>query len=261
MAVFSWLSQVDLLACSQVSKTFHRWAMHHSLWTRMAFPNTRLRQSHLIAIVKRQPITLDLSWTNISHRKLDWLITRLPHLRHLDLSGCSWAAVCALCSPSCPLLHSLNLSWVSGLVSGCIRDLVSPPVEQRPGVDHSLSRLHHCHSLNLSGANINTSAFPVLAHNLPKLAKLQLDFCVKLTDESIETLVASLPDLRALSMSRCHGLTTEVFKHLSKLQSIETLEIQNCLKISHGSVETFVENKSGATLNDSSGVIYFGKKV
>ena len=32
----------------------------------------------LSGIIRRQPVTLDLSWTNISKKQLSWLINRLP---------------------------------------------------------------------------------------------------------------------------------------------------------------------------------------
>ena len=257
MAVFKHLCQASLLQCSEVCKTWHRWAMHHSLWQTMSFSNTHLTQTHLIAIVKRQPRRLDLSWTNVSYRKLDWLLARLPHLKQLDVTGCSWAGVCALCSPSCPLLNTLNLSWVSGLISGCLRDLVSPPVEHRPGVDHSVSRLHHCTSLDVSGSNITASALPPLIQNLPKLRTLRLDSCVKLTDDAIATLVTGLAQLRVLSLCRCHGLTTDVLRAaFAPGHQLQRLEIQNCLKISSTALEDFARDVS-ADFDVSTGVIVF----
>lgn len=32
----------------------------------------------LSGIIRRQPVSLDLSWTNISKKQLSWLINRLP---------------------------------------------------------------------------------------------------------------------------------------------------------------------------------------
>lgn len=49
------------------------------------------------------------------------------------LSGCSWIAVSALCSSSCPLLRTLDVQWVEGLKDAQMRDLLSPPTDNRPG--------------------------------------------------------------------------------------------------------------------------------
>ena len=51
--------------------------------------------------------------------------------QHLQLCGISWASVSALCSSSCPLLYSLDLSWVSGTRTQCLRDLLAPPTDHR----------------------------------------------------------------------------------------------------------------------------------
>lgn len=51
----------------------------------------------------------------------------------LLLSGCSWAAVSALCTSSCPLLRTLDVQWVEGLKDAQMRDLLSPPTDNRPG--------------------------------------------------------------------------------------------------------------------------------
>lgn len=56
-----------------------------------------------------------------------------PGLRDLVLSGCSWIAVSALCSSSCPLLRTLDVQWVEGLKDAQMRDLLSPPTDNRPG--------------------------------------------------------------------------------------------------------------------------------
>lgn len=59
--------------------------------------------------------------------------SHLLGLRDLVLSGCSWIAVSALCSSSCPLLRTLDVQWVEGLKDAQMRDLLSPPTDNRPG--------------------------------------------------------------------------------------------------------------------------------
>lgn len=53
----------------------------------------------------------------------------------LLLSGCSWVAVSALCTSSCPLLRTLDVQWVEGLKDAQMRDLLSPPTDNRPGTN------------------------------------------------------------------------------------------------------------------------------
>lgn len=59
-------------------------------------------------------------------------------LRVLLLSGCSWVAVSALCTSSCPLLRTLDVQWVEGLKDAQMRDLLSPPTDNRPGTNLSV---------------------------------------------------------------------------------------------------------------------------
>ncbi len=68
-------------------------------------------------------------------------------LRVLLLSGCSWVAVSALCTSSCPLLRTLDVQWVEGLKDAQMRDLLSPPTDNRPGTDLLYTHLHtHTHA-------------------------------------------------------------------------------------------------------------------
>lgn len=49
------------------------------LWSRIDLSIKRtVTPQALTGIIKRQPITLDLSWTNISRKQLNWLVGRLP---------------------------------------------------------------------------------------------------------------------------------------------------------------------------------------
>ncbi|KAK1328627.1 hypothetical protein QTO34_012200 [Cnephaeus nilssonii] len=133
MAVFSYLSHQDLCVCMRVCRTWNRWCCDKRLWTRIDLNHCRsITPLMLSGIIRRQPVSLDLSWTNISKKQLSWLINRLPGLRDLVLSGCSWIAVSALCTSSCPLLRTLDVQWVEGLKDAQMRDLLSPPTDNRP---------------------------------------------------------------------------------------------------------------------------------
>lgn len=49
------------------------------LWARIDLSIKRtVTPQALTGIIKRQPVTLDLSWTNISKKQLNWLVGRLP---------------------------------------------------------------------------------------------------------------------------------------------------------------------------------------
>lgn len=49
------------------------------LWTKIDLNRcTSITPLMLSGIIRRQPVSLDLSWTNISKKQLSWLINRLP---------------------------------------------------------------------------------------------------------------------------------------------------------------------------------------
>lgn len=114
----------------------------------------------LSGVVRRQPVSLNLGSTNISKKQLMWLINRLqgetltqrtppqrkelcdwltppsslrPGLLELDVSGCPWPVVSALCQASCPCLQLLDLSRVEDLKDPQLRELLAPPADTRTG--------------------------------------------------------------------------------------------------------------------------------
>lgn len=49
------------------------------LWTKIDLNRCKaITPLMLSGIIRRQPVSLDLSWTNISKKQLSWLINRLP---------------------------------------------------------------------------------------------------------------------------------------------------------------------------------------
>ena len=244
MLVFRYLPHMDLCACMRVCKTWNRWCIDRRLWYFINLNRKKIRKDHLIGMVRRQPKKLDLSWTNISKRQLTWLMERLPQLKHLSLLGNSWASVCALCMSSCPLLRSLDLSWVVGIHDACIKDLVSPPSDHRPGVDDSVSRLHCTTSFILCGSDITDVALEDIMRNMTSLSHLNLSYCSHITDTGIATLCAedspTRQNLIELDLTGCHRLTDACFNQLKELVKLESLYLQSCPNISLEACRTFI---------------------
>ena len=70
---------------------------------------SHIKAPYLIGLVRRQPESLDLSWTDLSAKQLLWLLQRLPRLKSLRLAGLSQSTVEALATTSTPLLRRLDL--------------------------------------------------------------------------------------------------------------------------------------------------------
>lgn len=58
------------------------------LWKRISLNRCKsITPLMLSGIIRRQPVALDLSWTNISKKQLSWLINRLPGIKNSVLSS------------------------------------------------------------------------------------------------------------------------------------------------------------------------------
>ena len=125
--------------------------MEPKLWRYLDVNQKRITSAILIGIVRRQPRHLNLSWTNITKRQLFWLICRLPQLESLSLVGCPASVVSALATCNCPRLGFLDLSWSHSLDDDIIQDLLSAPIDSRPGFMESKTRLRFLSEIKLCG--------------------------------------------------------------------------------------------------------------
>ncbi|KAM4732735.1 LOW QUALITY PROTEIN: lysine-specific demethylase 2A [Anableps anableps] len=247
VSVFRYLNRADLCVCMAVCKNWYKWCLDKRLWARIDLSIKRtVTPQALTGIIKRQPVTLDLSWTNISKKQLNWLISRLPGLKDLMLSGCSWSSISALCSTGCPLLRSLDLRNSYGVKDAQIRDLVIPP-----GCDNR-SQLRSMQCLRLAGLDISDSTLRLVIRHMPHLTKLDLSHCNSLTDHSINLLTAvgssTRNTLTELNLGGCSKLTDACLKYLRRLSCISLLDLRGCKGVSRKACEAFISELSVNTL-------------
>ncbi|XP_039975712.1 lysine-specific demethylase 2A isoform X2 [Xiphias gladius] len=247
VSVFRYLSRADLCVCMAVCKNWYKWCLDKRLWARIDLSIKRtVTPQALTGIIKRQPVTLDLSWTNISKKQLNWLVGRLPGLKDLMLAGCSWSSISALCSSGCPLLRSLDLRYADGVKDSQIRDLVSPP-----DCDNR-SQLRTMQCLRLAGLDISDSTLRLVIRHMPHLTKLDLSHCNSLTDHSINLLTAvgssTRNTLTELNLGGCSKLTDTCLKYLRRLSCISLLDLRGCKGVSRKACEAFISELSVNTL-------------
>ncbi|XP_034739860.1 lysine-specific demethylase 2A [Etheostoma cragini] len=245
--VFCYLSRADLCVCMAVCKNWYKWCLDKRLWSRIDLSVKRtVTPQALTGIIKRQPVTLDLSWTNISKKQLNWLVGRLPGLKDLMVAGCSWSSISALCSSGCPLLRSLDLRYADGVKDSQIRDLVTPP-----GCDNR-SQLRSMQCLRLAGLDISDSTLRLVIRHMPHLTKLDLSHCNSLTDHSIDLLTAvgssTRNTLTELNLGGCSKLTDLCLKYLRRLSCISLLDLRGSKGVSRKACEAFISELSVNTL-------------
>ncbi|XP_078680561.1 lysine-specific demethylase 2A-like isoform X1 [Branchiostoma floridae x Branchiostoma belcheri] len=229
--------------CLATCKTWNRWGNDHRLWKVIDLSYARtLNPSVLEGVVRRQPMTLDLSWTNVPRRHLSWLIQRLPTLKHLVLSGCAWSGVSALCTSTCPLLRSLNLCWAEGIKDSTMKDLLSPPAD-RPGAPDNRSRLRMMTDLRLAGCDVAEGTIQLLVKHMPHLSHLDLSYCTKISDSCMELLTAEGSPIREsltdINLTGCRKLTDDSLKLLSHCPNLLKVDVRSCAQVTPEACQQF----------------------
>ncbi|XP_061624642.1 lysine (K)-specific demethylase 2Ba isoform X6 [Phyllopteryx taeniolatus] len=249
MKIFNHLTHQELCCCMRVSKTWNRWCCDKRLWTKIDLNRcTSITPLMLSGIIRRQPLSLDLSWTNISKKQLSWLINRLPGLRVLKLSGCSWAAVSALCTSSCPLLRTLDVQWVEGLKDAQMRDLLSPPTDNRPGQLDNRCKLRNVEDLRLAGLDITDTSLRLIIRQMPLLSRLDLSYCNHVNDQSVNLLTAAgtttRDSLTEINLSVCNRVTDHSLNFFKRCGSICQIDLRFCKQVTKAGCERFIAEMS-----------------
>ncbi|XP_031172845.1 lysine (K)-specific demethylase 2Ba isoform X2 [Sander lucioperca] len=249
MTTFGFLTHRELCVCMRVCKTWNRWCCDKRLWTKIDLNRcTSITPLMLSGIIRRQPLALDLSWTNISKKQLSWLINRLPGLRVLRLSGCSWAAVSALCTSSCPLLRSLDVQWVEGLKDAQMRDLLSPPTDNRPGQLDNRCKLRNVQDLRLAGLDITDTSLRLICRQMASLSTLDLSYCNHINDQSVNLLTAAgtttRDSLMDINLSVCNRVTDHSLTFFKRCGSICQIDLRFCKQVTRTACERFIAEMS-----------------
>ncbi|KAG5263503.1 hypothetical protein AALO_G00265540 [Alosa alosa] len=246
VSVFRYLSQAELCVCMAVCKSWYKWGCDKRLWTKIDMSRCRsISPQALSGIIKRQPVTLDLSWTAISKKQLTWLINRLPGLKDLVLSGCSSMCLSALSSSTCPLLRSLDLRWADGVKDAQIRELLSPPGS------NNRSQLRNLHCLRLCGLEISETTLRLIIRHMPLLTRLELSHS-PLTDQALNLLTAvgssTRNTLTHLNLAGCSKLSDRCLAYLKRLSCLRLLDLRSCKGVSRQACETFISELSVTAL-------------
>ncbi|KAJ7994122.1 hypothetical protein DPEC_G00262640 [Dallia pectoralis] len=249
MKIFGHLTHRELCVCMGVCKTWNRWCCDKRLWTRIDLNRCKsISPLMLSGIIRRQPLSLDLSWTNISKKQLSWLINRLPGLRVLLLSGCSWTAVSALCTSSCPLLRTLVIQWVEGLKDAQMRDLLSPPTDNRPGQLDNRCKLRNVVDLRLAGLDITDASLRLIIRHMPVLSKLDLSYCNHVNDQSVNLLTAAgtttRDSLTEINLSVCNRVTDHSLTFFKRCGNICHIDLRYCKQVTKTACEQFIAEMS-----------------
>lgn len=248
LPVFRYLPRSDLMNCMLICRKWNTWSMDPILWKYLDCTHKKITHLTLMGIVRRQPLHLNLSWTNISKRQLAWLIARIPQLQTLNLTGSSAATVSALCSSYCPLLRKLDLSWVDSLNDNLIKDLLSSPNDSRPGLLETKTRLRLLTDISVAGSDLSDVSIRLLCNHLPQLSRIDLSNCSKVTDMGISFLAASkTTKLTALNLSSCSNITDTSLEALKRCPNLVHLDVRDCNQVSTSICQNFIASSATKT--------------
>ncbi|XP_056135556.1 lysine (K)-specific demethylase 2Aa [Lampris incognitus] len=247
VAVFRYLNRAELLACMTVCKAWYKWSCDKRLWSHVDVSRcSPLSNQALAGIIKRQPSSLDLSWTPLAKKQLNCLLTRLPGLRELRVTGLSWSCLSAMVSPTLPCLRLLDLRWCDGIRDAQIKDIIVPS-----GSESSRSRLRNMQTLRLSGLDVSDSTLRFLQRHMPQLEQLDLAHCKEITDASITLLAApgthTRSNLTELTLAGCCQLTDSCLSYLKRISSVTLLDLRGCKNISRRACDAFISDLSHIT--------------
>ncbi|XP_074552269.1 F-box/LRR-repeat protein 19 [Halichoeres trimaculatus] len=260
LRVFTHLSQRELCVCMRVCRTWSRWCCDKRLWTQIDLSRQRsITPPMLSGIIRRQPVSLNLGYTNISKKQLMWLINRLQGLLELNVSGCPWSAVSALCQAVCPCLKLLDLSRVEDLKDSHLRELLAPPPDTRTAHGETrVGRFQNMTELRLAGLDLSDASSRLLVRYVPHLTKLDLSHCVNVTDQTVHTLSSPISPLREslthINLAGCVKVTEQCVPLLRRCTSLQTVDLRSCSLLSSetGQLLSFPSHASSSSSTSSS---------
>ncbi|KAJ9591618.1 hypothetical protein L9F63_001832, partial [Diploptera punctata] len=263
LMIFKMLPKTMLARCSLVCKRWQRISYDEALWIKMDLGSKTLAPNSLGHLLSRGTLALrlaqaeisdpifysscsllsndvecklqylDLSMAVITEEGLASLLSVCRYLRKLSLEHCRVSEKVCLAISRNPSLEVLNMSACYGVTDDCIISILD-------GCKKILS-------LNLGWTNMSVDTLDVLCTDLPhSLQRINMSGCRKtLTDDHVEQLVASCPELVELDLSDCTTLTARTISLVSTLHKIEYLALSRCYSITPSA---YLQLKSVKTL-------------
>eukprot|EP00371_Babesia_bovis_P000943 XP_001609590.1 hypothetical protein [Babesia bovis T2Bo] len=160
-----------------------------------------------------------LEWLSVQHRETQSLgsIERLgATLTALDLRGCTDIPQSEY--KKCAELPELKqLLTGTGITSEILCSIV-----------HACKKLE---VLDITGSELSKECIEGICNNLKSLQKLKLAKCKSLTNDGVQRILASLPNLRLIDLSHCWKLSDALCNHMPPLAATGENSSPNIHKI------------------------------
>jgi len=166
---------------------------------------------------------------NLSDAALDTAFNRdLPSLRHLNLSLCKDVTDNSLgrIATHCKALESLQLGGCTKVTNTGLL-LISWGLKRIKSLN-----LRSCWQISDHGIGHLTGGNAGPGAGASTLEELSLQDCQKLTDESLRHIAEGLPAVQRINLSFCVSVTDTGLKSLAKLASLRELNLRSCDNVS-----------------------------
>ncbi|XP_060184887.1 F-box/LRR-repeat protein 4 [Lycium barbarum] len=163
--------------------------------------------------------------TNITDSGVSVLVEGCPRIKHLDINKCS-------------NIGDIGISSVSGVCSLTLKTLKLLDC-YKVGDDSILSLANYCKNLEtlvIGGCrNISDESMKSLAAACSNsLMKLRMDWCLNITDSSLDCIISKCRKLEVLDIGCCEEVTDAAFQQLGSenfMLGMKILKVSNCPKI------------------------------
>ncbi|XP_050035649.1 uncharacterized protein [Dermacentor andersoni] len=103
-------------------------------------------------------------------------------------------------------------------------------------------------TLNITACPVTDVGVSALAQKLTDLRVLNISECDLVTKEGIAVVSAHLRRLRAIHMRLCMGLTNIALKHLSRISSLEVVNLKGCSKLRNKAMAYMAPGKTQSNI-------------
>lgn len=163
--------------------------------------------------------------TNITNTGLSVLVEGCRRIKHLDINKCS-------------SIGDIGISSVSEACSSTLKTLKLLDC-YKVGDDSILSLANYCNNLEtlvIGGCrNISDESMKSLAAACSNsLRKLRMDWCLNITDSSLDCIISKCRKLEVLDIGCCEEVTDAAFQQLGSenfMLGMKILKVSNCPKI------------------------------
>lgn len=250
LSIFQFLPKKTLVACSKVCHRWCRLSKDDTLWNRIdLWNNKRIQASHLHRLLNRGVEVMRLARTEIKLDSIDFARVSSCRLQYLDLSMAVTHDVGVIRDLLCRCRHLKGLSlencdldndYETCLAISRNGDLKFLNLALCAGVNAEGASLiaRDCRKmieLNLSWTCLDQKTISLICQLLPNtLLKLSFAGCRSntMTDESIDSLTDSCPNLIELDISDCTEITGKSLKMIAeRLTSLQVISASRCYAI------------------------------